>query len=41
MTQIDVVCLANSRKHGGRCVAGWPLMAAGSCGSFLPWRTAL
>lgn len=23
MTQIDVVCLANSRKHGGRCVAGW------------------
>jgi hypothetical protein len=22
MTQVDMICLANSRKHGGRCVAG-------------------
>jgi hypothetical protein len=22
MSQIDIICLANSRKHGGRCVAG-------------------
>jgi hypothetical protein len=22
MSQVDIVCLANSRKHGGRCVAG-------------------
>jgi hypothetical protein len=23
MGEIELVCLANSRKHGGRCVAGW------------------
>ncbi|MEX2186861.1 MAG: hypothetical protein WD875_08715 [Pirellulales bacterium] len=23
MPDIELVCLANSRKHGGRCVAGW------------------
>lgn len=23
MATIDLICLANSRKHGGRCVAGW------------------
>lgn len=22
MPQVDIICLANSRKHGGRCVAG-------------------
>ncbi|RIK83417.1 MAG: hypothetical protein DCC68_03850 [Planctomycetota bacterium] len=29
MTAIDLVCLANSRKHGGRCVAGWRPDGAG------------
>ncbi len=29
MTQIDLVCLANSRKHGGHCVAGWRVDGGG------------
>ncbi len=29
MPQVDIICLANSRKHGGRCVAGLRLDGAG------------
>lgn len=29
MPTIDLVCLANSRKHGGRCVAGWRVDGGG------------